>query len=114
MRKHLLALMVLMPLLACSKPSDDFRNVVWTVDSSSSGAPGTLYVFLSEGTLIITRAGDKPMTGKWTQASGELTMTEEGISYRVEILKQTPGEFHIRSHNPGTPVDIYLKRANQE
>jgi hypothetical protein len=38
-------------------------------------------------------------------------MVEESISYRTEILALDEGTFKIRSHNPGTPVDITLVPA---
>ena len=42
-----------------------FVNTVWRVSESSSVAPGTLYVFLSEGTLVITSPNSKPALGRW-------------------------------------------------
>jgi hypothetical protein len=90
-----------------------FVNKVWRVESSSSVAPGTIYVFLSEGTLLITSSNSKPLLGTWTSANGELTMVEEGIPYRVEVLHLSPGQFKIRSHNPGEPVEITLVPAEE-
>ena len=116
MRGIFVALSLLL-LGACS-PADPttakapaFVNIVWRTDGSSSVPPGMLYVFLSEGTLLITRAGDKPMTGTWKRNGSELIMVEQDLSYRVEILKLTADAFRIRSHNPGEPVDIALVRA---
>ena len=40
-----------------------------------------------------------------------LTMIEEGMSHPTEIVALTATEFHIRSHNPGQPVDIRLEPA---
>lgn len=77
-----------------------FVNRVWRVESSSSVAPGTIYVFLSEGTLLITSSNSKPLLGTWKYENGELTMVEEGIPYRIEVLHQSPDQFKIRSHNP--------------
>ncbi len=51
------------------------------------------------------------MTGKWLRSGEELTMIEQGLSYRTEILKLTAGEFRIRSYNPGDPVEIGMVRA---
>ena len=41
-------------------PAPAFINKVWRVSESSAVAAGTLYVFLSEGTLVITSATSKP------------------------------------------------------
>jgi hypothetical protein len=92
---------------------NSFVNRVWRVESSSSVAPGTIYVFLSEGTLLITSPNSKPLLGTWKYANGELTMVEEGIPYPVEILHLSPDQFKIRSHNPGEPVEITLVPAEE-
>ena len=73
---------------------------------------GTLYVFLSDGTLVITSAHSKPMLGTWSRSGAELSMVEESIPYRVEILRLTNDSFDIRSHNPGTAVDIEMSPAD--
>jgi hypothetical protein len=86
--------------------SMSFVNRVWQVGSSSSGEPGALYVFLSDGTLLITSAHGTPLLGTWKYEGGGLTMVEEGIPYKVDILKLSGDEFRIRSHNPGEPVEI--------
>jgi hypothetical protein len=85
-----------------------FVNRVWRVSNSSSVAPGTLYVFLSEGTLVITSPNSKPALGRWKYEDGAFTMVEEGVPYKVDVLKLSKDEFRIRSNNPGEPVDITL------
>ena len=80
-----------------------FVNKVWQAGDSSDVQPGTIYVFLSEGTLLITSAREKPMLGTWKQEGGALTMVEEGIPYKVDVLRLSADEFRIRSHNPGGP-----------
>jgi len=91
--------------------SPSFVNKVWRVSESSAVAPGTLYVFLSEGTLLITSDHSKPALGTWTQDGGGLTMVEESIAYTVDILNLSAGEFRIRSHNPGGAVEIRMVPA---
>jgi hypothetical protein len=88
--------------------SASFVDKVWKVRESSGVAPGTLYVFLSEGTLVITAPNSKPALGTWKYQGGALTMVEEGIPYKVDILKLNEDEFRIRSNNPGEPVEITL------
>ena len=89
-----------------------FVNRVWTVESSTAVAPGTLYVFLSEGTLVIASPNAKPMLGSRETSGDGLIMVEESISYPTDILKLDGSSFVIRSHNPGTPVDISLVPAD--
>jgi hypothetical protein len=88
-----------------------FVNKVWRVSNSSGVAPGTLYVFLSEGTLVITSPNSKPALGTWKYEGGALTMVEEGILYKVDILNLSEDKFRIRSNNPGDPVEITLVPA---
>ena len=89
-----------------TRPS--FINKVWRVSESSAVARGTLYVFLSDGTLLITSEHSKPALGTWQHAGGVLTMVEESIPYKVDILNLSVGEFRIRSHNPGGAVEIRM------
>lgn len=97
---------------AAREAPSGFVNRVWIVKESSSIPPGGLYVFLGEGTLVMASPHATPAFGKWTYENGTLTMIEEGIPYRTEILSLTAGEFRIRSHNPGEPVDIVLVPAS--
>ena len=103
-------------LFSCSKRHSgetpdsavSFVNRVWRVSNSSGVAPGTLYVFLSEGTLVITSPNSKPALGRWKYEDGSFTMVEEGVPYKVDVLKLSKDEFRIRSNNPGEPVEITL------
>ena len=88
-----------------------FVNRVWKVEKSSSVSPDTMYVFLSDGTLVVTSPQGKPSLGTWKSDAGKMTMVEEGISYPVDIRKLDAERFAIRSHNPGEPVDIEMVPA---
>ena len=137
LKKSLAASVLVFLLTGCSKPSaapapvgpaasattpvsaqpaakPGFVNRVWTVESSTAVAPGTLYVFLSEGTLVIASPNAKPMLGSWKKSGDGLVMVEESISYPTDILKLDGSSFVIRSHNPGTPVDISLVPADAD
>ena len=91
--------------------SPTFINRVWRVTESPSVARGTLYVFLSDGTLLITSEQSTPMVGTWKHEGGILTMVEESIPYKVDILNLSADEFRIRSHNPGGAVELRLVPA---
>lgn len=90
-----------------------FANRVWRVAESSSVAPGHLYVFLSEGTLVVASQDGKPALGTWSGEGNALTMVEEGIPYRVDVLGLSRTEFRIRIHNPGGAVEIRFVLAEQ-
>ena len=110
-------------LLGCSEPKTKqerasapstaatFVNKVWRVAESSSVAPGLLYVFLSEGTLVFASPHGKPALGTWSSDDRGLTIVEEGLPYRVDILALSATELRIRVHNPGEPVEIRLVPA---
>jgi hypothetical protein len=82
-----------------------FVNRVWKVAESTAMTPGQLVTFLSDGTLIFADANSKPAFGTWSYDGRELTMVEEGVPYRVEILSLSDTELRLRSHNPGGFVD---------
>ena len=92
-------------------PAPSFINKVWSVQSSNAVAAGQLYVFLSEGTLVIASRNGRPAFGSWRQQDRTFTMVEEGIAYEVEILELTEGRFRIRMKNPGEPVEMTLVPA---
>jgi hypothetical protein len=95
--------------LAASKPG--FINKVWEVSQSTGVAPGMLYVFLSDGTLVMASANSKPALGAWTYQGGALTMIEESREYKVDILALSQDEFRIRSNNPAGSIEITLVPA---
>ena len=97
--------------LATEPAPASFQDKVWRVSESTGVAPGTLYVFLSEGTLLITSPHSKPAFGKWQTDGAGLTMIEESIPYKVDILELTTDRFRIRSNNPGGSVEITLVPA---
>lgn len=126
-RNALLSVVAMLLLLsACSKPAPvtavepvvhpaevkaSFINRVWKVSKSPSIEIGQLYVFLSEGTLVVASPHGKPSFGTWTYKGGKLTMVEEGIAYKVDILDLSRDQFRISSNNPGGSVQITLVPA---
>jgi hypothetical protein len=129
LRVLVLPLVVAVPASACSggtnRPDQrttatagapaptSFVNRVWRVASSSSVDPGVLYVFLSDGTLVISSPHGTPALGTWKQAGSGLVMIEEGRPYRVDVLKLSADEFRIMINNPGNAVEIAFVPADQ-
>jgi hypothetical protein len=70
-----------------------------------------LYVFLSDGTLVMTSPNSKATFGAWTLKDGALTMIEDTQAYRVDILSLSNDAFRIRSNNPGGSVEISMVPA---
>lgn len=96
------------------KASTVFINKVWKVSQSNAVAKGQLYVFLSDGTLVITAPQQKPALGIWSYQDKKLVMTEDSIAYPVDILALSENSFSIRMHSPGEPVDIQFVDASSE
>lgn len=82
---------------------------VWRVRESATVEPGTTYAFLADGTLVVDSPNGTPMYGRWTHRGGGLDLTEEGVSYRTQILAITRDRLRLRSHNPGEPVEMTLE-----
>ena len=95
-----------------SETQPTFVNKVWRVSESTGMSPGQLVVFLSEGTLVFASDNAKPAFGQWRSKQGALTMIEEGIAYRTDILGLSSSEFRIRSHNPGGTVETRFVPAD--
>ncbi len=120
-------LTMLFPVLGCSQPDTNrgqgstlptegqatFVNRVWIVAESSGMAPGHLVVFLSEGTLVFASVYGRPALGTWSHDGGTLTMVEEGLPYKVDVLGLSRTEFRIRSHNPGGFVETRFVPAEE-
>lgn len=104
------------PVAATASPpatsgAPPFVDTVWHVASTSAQEPGTTYVFLGNGVLVVDAPHGTPMHGRWTYVDGRLTMIEEGVSYPTDIVAMDAGHLTLRSHNPGGSVDIVLVAA---
>jgi hypothetical protein len=89
-----------------------FVNRVWKVSKSNAVTTGQLYVFLSEGTLVLASEHGTPRLGVWRYESDGLTMVEDGVSYPTDIVSLTANELVLRSHNPGDVVEITMVPAD--
>ncbi|MDR6235512.1 hypothetical protein [Pseudomonas oryzihabitans] len=90
---------------------ESFVNKVWQIKTSNGIEPGMLYVFLSDGTLVMASPSSQPSLGRWARTEKGLNLIEEGITYPTEILSLKRDEFRIRSLNPGDPVELQLTPA---
>ncbi len=96
---------------SAAKPS--FINKVWAVAESPQVETGSLRVFLSDGTMVMTSSNSTPAFGTWNYDAERLTITEDGQKYDVDIVALGEDEFRIRIHNPGEPVEIRFTPAEQ-
>ena len=91
-----------------------FVNRVWRVEKSAQIPAGPLYTFFSDGVLVITSPGNKPLVGAWARTDSGLTMTEDGITRPVDVVELTAERFHVRIHGGGEPVEIEFAPAKGE
>ena len=82
---------------------------VWQVTASRGVAAGSLYVFLADGTLLVGTPGSTLAQGRWRSEGGRLVMVEESQSHPAEVLALQPDRLKLRSHNPGSPVEMTLQ-----
>ncbi len=89
---------------AAHQPVPDFANRIWKVAKGSAGDPGTFYVFLSDGSMLITSPHGTPALGSWHYSGEVLTLVEEGLPHQATVLQATLDTLAIRIAGPGQPV----------
>lgn len=100
------------PREAPPQPPAEFTNRVWRVVESNGVPAGTLYVFLSDNTMLVTPPGAaRPVLGRWHSAGGGLALIEEGFRYAADIVELGTERFVIRIHRAGTSVDVTMAPA---
>ena len=97
------------PARSASVP--EFADKIWKVARSSAGDPGTYYVFLADGSMLITSPHGTPAVGRWRYAADVLTLVEEGLPHPATILRSTADSLEIRITSPGEPVRITFVRV---
>ena len=83
-------------------------NKVWKVSRSNGVEPGQIYVFLSDGTMLIASSHGTPSLGRWMFGRDTLTLVEEGIPHHAHVVKSGSDELSIRIAEHGAPLDITL------
>jgi hypothetical protein len=53
------------------------------------------------------------MLGTWAYEDGAFTITEQSLTYKVEIVKVNESEFNIRIINPGQPTEVEFVAATE-
>lgn len=94
------------PVGRAQRAAPDFVNRVWKVARGSEGDPGTFYVFLDDGSLLIASPHGRPSLGSWHSSGDVLTMVEQGMPRQASVQRSTPDTFAIRIAGPGQPVQL--------
>jgi hypothetical protein len=99
------ALILVMLLGGCTAPAD--RAVEPTLTASITGkvwlatnpaaAPGTLRVFLEDGTLLMTSCGETYRLARWTAVGDRRVAWDEDTAHiEADIAALTPNELQMR------------------
>lgn len=110
--RRIFALLAVPATVAAAPVPDAIETLtsqVWQVTASRAVAAGSLYVFLADGTLLVGTPGSTLARGRWRSEGGGLVMVEESQSHPAEVLELRRDRLRLRSHNPGSPVEMTLQ-----
>jgi hypothetical protein len=119
------AAVLLLVLFACtpapavepsSPPTASFTNRVWRVISPAGRAPGSFYIFLSDGTLVMTSCVETYRLATWRAATpgdavpNRLTIVEDtNTTYGAEVRRADGQRLELRLHLKSEVVDLGLE-----
>lgn len=102
-------------------PPPELLARIWRVEKGPShAAAGTIYIFLSNGTLLETSCVETYRIARWSaekNASDVLDVFEDGqLAFTAKILALTNGEFRFRQKlvHSKESRDILLKAVEAE
>ncbi len=113
---------LLLGVVACSPapsappaaaPPPTFTNRVWRITSPPDRALGSFYIFLSDGTLVMTSCVETYRLATWRlDTPGRLTIVEDTItSYPADIRRADAQRLELRLHLKSEVVDLGLEPA---
>jgi hypothetical protein len=132
---HIAALSLVGSLVACSSPEvppvagvgrsapaaerDEsagprFVDKVWRITAPVGRPPGSLHVFLSDGTLLMTSCVETYRLAQWTlDTPASMTITEDSQTrYRAEITALDDQRLELKLHLRSETVDLVMTVAN--
>jgi hypothetical protein len=88
------------PTQTPSPPAPRFVNKVWKTQSPPDRAPGSIYIFLPDGTLLMTSCVETYRLATWRlEADGRLTVSEDqATTNQAEILELGERDLRLRLH----------------
>jgi hypothetical protein len=89
-------------------------NKVWLVTAPAGRAPGSLYIFLADGTLMMTSCVETYRLSTWRlQSDDRLLVTEDSTtSYVVRVIDLGERDLRLRLELVGENVDLELRAAD--
>jgi hypothetical protein len=100
------------PVPAASLATGPLVNTVWRV-TSGNRAPGTLFVFLSGGTLVMTSCVEVYRLATWrAETTDRLTIVEDTtVQYTADIQALSQNSLSLRLNLRSEEFDLTLEAA---
>jgi hypothetical protein len=94
-------------------PLPSFTNRVWRITSPAGRALGSFYLFLTDGTLVMTSCVETYRLATWRlDAPDRVTIVEDPItSYGAEVRRADEQRLELRLHLKSETVDLGLEPA---
>jgi heat shock protein HslJ len=89
-----------------------WTNTVWRV-ASAGRAPSSVYVFLEDGTLVMTSCVETYRLAEWEMMpNGRLLVTEDRVTtYEASVTEETSGVLRLQLFLKTETVDLMLAKA---
>jgi hypothetical protein len=100
------------PVTATNLVAGPLANTVWRV-TSGNRAPGTLFIFLSNGTLMMTSCVEVYRLARWrAETMDRLTIVEDvTVQYTADIQALSEDRLSLRLNLRSEQVDLTLEAA---
>jgi hypothetical protein len=100
------------PVTATNLVAGPLANTVWRV-TSGNRAPGTLFIFLSNGTLMMTSCVEIYRLARWrAETMDRLTIVEDvTVQYTADIQALSEDRLSLRLNLRSEQVDLTLEAA---
>ena len=100
------------PVTATNLVAGPLVNTVWRV-TSGNRAPGTLFIFLSNGTLMMTSCVEVYRLATWrAETTDRLTIVEDvTVQYTADIQALSEDSLSLRLNLRSEQVDLTLEAA---
>jgi hypothetical protein len=100
------------PIPTADRTTEQLVNTAWRV-TSGNRAPGTLFVFLSNGTLVMTSCVEVYRLATWrAETTDRLTIVEDAtVQYTADIRTLSQNSLSLRLNLRSEQVDLTLEAA---
>ena len=95
-------------------PTARLVNKVWKVTAPAGRARGSFYIFLSDGTLVMTSCVETYRLATWrSDAAGRIAIAEdEAVRYEAEMLELQDRQARLRLDLRNEDVELTLQTAD--